>query len=52
MFWRLASCVDGGIQFMVKPKDDTPIMELRNLGPACEKQMGAVGSTLQVIFEI
>ena len=28
---------------MAKPKNDTPIIELRNLGPACEEQLNAVG---------
>lgn len=28
---------------MPKPKDDTPIIELRNMGPACEEQLAAVG---------
>ena len=28
---------------MAKPDDETPILELRNLGPVCEAQLNAVG---------
>ena len=28
---------------MAKPPDDTPILELRNLGPKCKEQLNAVG---------
>ena len=28
---------------MPKPKNDTPILELRNLGPACQEQLAEIG---------